>query len=264
MRAPGNNARMTGRHTMKIQCSAVAAAAACALLASCGGNGGDDNPGPPAGAQTFPQVAPNVGSLDFFAVVTTDEAGNDIVRGYEERVTKSGSDGSYELAQDDPGAGSVTVNGVLYRYDPTVRDFGGSSTNYAQAKSVTTLPDTTTPTTCTYQGGGHPRPLFVGQTWSTSYTVSCDGGTVTTYTNTGGVDAVESIAVYAGNFTALRTHDTITWTTHDGEIVVETVQAWIDPAHAFFTLKNITTYTRTGTVPVHHVVSTTTELQSRQ
>ena len=246
---------------MKTLCSAIAVAA-CALLASCGGNGSDDASGPPPGAQTFPQVAPTVGSLDTFAVVTVDEAGNEIVRGYEQRVTQAGSDGSYELAQDDPGAGSVTVNGVLYRYDPTVREFGGKDANYAQAKSVTTLPDGTT-TTCTYQGGGHPRPLYVGQTWSTRYTVTC-GGTVTPYANTGGVDAVETIAVHGGNFTALRTHDTITWTTHDGENVVENVQAWIDPAHSFFTLKNVTTYARTGTVPTHYVVSTTSELQSRQ
>lgn len=250
---------------MKIQCSAVAVAvAACAVLASCGGSSADDAAKPPAGAVTYPQVAPTVGSLDTFANVTVDELGNSIARGYEERVTKSGSDGSYELSQDDPTAQSITVNGVLYRYDPTVRDFGGSNTNYAESKSVTTPPDGTATTTCNYQGGGHPRPLFVGQSWSTSYTVSCDGGTVTTYTNTGGVDAVESITVAAGTFTALRTHDTITWTTHDGEVVVETVQAWIDPAHSFFTLKNVTTYTRTGIVPTHYVVSSTTELQSRQ
>ena len=247
---------------MKIHCSAVALAAAGALLASCGGNGGDD-PAPPAGAQTFAQVDPTVGSLDTFATVTVDESGNDIARGYEERVTKVGTDGSYELAQDDPNAEAITVNGVLYRYDPTVRDYGGKNANYAQAKSVATLPDGD-PTTCKYQGGGHPRPLWVGQTWSTSYTVTCDGGTVTTYANTGGVDAVESITVAAGTFTALRTHDTITWTTHDGEDVAEDVQSWIDPAHSFFTLKNITTYTRTGIVPAHHVVSSTAELQSRQ
>lgn len=255
---------MTARLTTQTPCSAVAAVAACAVLASCGGSSADDAPKPPAGAVTYPQVAPTVGSLDTFANVTVDESGNGIVRGYEERVTKAGSDGSYELAQDDPTGQSTTVNGVLYRYDPTVRDFGGSSANYAESKSVATLPDGKTKTTCNYQGGGHPRPLFVGQTWSTRYTVTCDGGTVTTYTNTGGVDAVESIAVVAGTFTALRTHDTITWTTHDGEIVVQDVQAWIDPAHSFFTLKNITTYTRTGTVPTHYVTSSTTELQSRQ
>ena len=245
---------------MKIHHAAIVIAASAAL-AACGGSGGDE-PGPPAGAPTFPQVAPTVGSLDTFAVVTTDEVGNQIVRGYEERVTASNSDGSYVLSQDDPSGSSVMVNGVLYRYDPTVRTFGGANANYAESKSVTTLPDGP-PTTCTYAGGGHPRPLYVGQTWTTSYEVKC-GNTDTIYTNTGGVDAVESIAVHAGNFTALRTHDTISWTTHDGENVVETVQSWIDPAHAFFTLKNITTYTRTGVVPTHYVVSTTTELQSRQ
>ncbi len=245
---------------MKIHHAAIAVAAG-AVLSACGGSGADD-PGPPAGAQTFPQVAPTVGSLDTFATVTVDEAGNSIARGYEERVTKSGSDGSYELSQDDPSGQAITVDGVLYRYDPTVRDYGGASTNYAQTKSVTTPPDGA-PAICTYSGGGHPRPLYVGQAWTTHYEVKC-GNTDTIYTNTGGVDAVESITIAAGTFTALRTHDTITWTTHDGEDVAEDVQSWIDPAHSFFTLKNITTYTRTGIVPAHHVVSSTAELQSRQ
>lgn len=260
----GNNGCLTGSKPMKFH-RAASLASACAALAACGGGGSDAvSSSPPAGATSYAQVAPTVGSLDTFANVTVDEAGNTIARTYEERVTRSASDGSYQLAQDDPNAQVLTVNGVTYRYDPTLRDFGGKSSNYAQVKSVATLPDGS-PSTCTWAttSGGHPRPFFVGQTWTTSYTVSCPG-TVTAYVATGSVDAVESITVAAGTFTALRLHVATSWSTAGGEDVVEQVQAWVDPAHSFFTLKNITTYQRTGTVPAHHVASMTTELQRRQ
>ncbi len=243
----------------------VALAAACTALAACGGNGDEVSSHPPAGVTAYPQVDPIVGSLDTFSVATVDDAGNTIARGYEERVTAVGGNGagSYELVQDDPSNQTVTVDGLTYHFDPVDRKYGGAAANYNLASTKETLPDNSELTcTTSVQSGGHPRPFYVGQTWTTRYTVTC-GSTATTYTDTGSVDAVESVTVAAGTFTALRTHGSTSWMTAGGESVVEQYQAWVDPAHAFFTLKNVTTYQRTGTVPAHYVASQTYELLSR-
>lgn len=245
------------------------AAAACATLAACGGKGGHTPPTskPPAGVTAYPQVDPTVGSLDTFASQSVDDAGNTVDAGYQQRVTKAGSDGSYELTQDDPSNQTVTVDGITYHFDKLVRTYGPASKNYNLDNTVEAVPGSNTPTTCrtSVQDGGHPRPFYVGQTWTIDYTVTCDTtGTTTAYEEVGVIDAAEPVTVPAGTFAALRTHGTISWTTRNGENVVQQYQAWIDPAHSFFTLKNIATYQRTGTLPAHYVASQTVELQSRQ
>ena len=244
-------------------CQLAAVAAACAVLAACGGNsGGDDTPTPPAGATTYPEVSPVLGQVDTFATVTTDDAANAVNRGYEERVTAAGADGSYTLEQDDPSNFTTTINGITYHYIPTVRTFGPTAGGNVQTGYTETLPSGASKCTQAFHGAHRAVPMWVGETWSLSYTITC-GSTVTNYTDVGAVDAAESVTVPAGTFTALKMHAAISWTTAAGQNVVEQSTNWVDPAHGFFTLKREVVYQRSGTVPAHFVTGQTVELQSR-
>jgi len=242
----------------------AAIATACSALVACGGNdAGDTSSKPPAGATTYPEVTPVVGQVDTFATVTTDDAANVVDRGYEERVTAVGADGSYTIAQDDPSNFTTTLNGITYHYVPTERQFGATSGGNLQTGYTETLADGQVSCKLAYQGGQRPSPMWVGQTWTLRYTVTC-GSTVTSYTDVGSVDAAEPVSVHAGTFNALKLRDTLRWTTSTGQNVVEQSTSWVDPAHGFFTLRREVSYQRSGTVPAHFVTGQTVELQSRQ
>ncbi len=247
---------------MKIH-HAAAVVAALSVLGGCGGSDAGDPGDPPVQATTYAEVTPPLGSLDSFQTVELDDSGNTVGRGYEERVTAVGADGSYQLTQDDPQNQTVTVDGITYHYDPTVRQYGPTSANNAQSQYTVTLPGGGT-ATCVYavQSGEHARPFYVGQSWTTNYTVTC--GTVTTaYVSTGTVAAVESITVPAGTFTTLKETTSSSWTTAAGQKIVEHSDLWMDPSHGFFTVKRVSTYQRSGNVPLHYVTQETVELQSR-
>lgn len=237
--------------------------AACSILCACGGD--DGTQAPPAGTTTYPEVVPTLGSVDAFVVANIDDSGNAIATAYEEHVTAVGGDGSYQLSQYDPGNQTLTVNGITYHYNPTVRDYGGSTTNDGQETgyTVTLASGGTVACTVAIQSGGHPRPWYVGQTWTVNYGVTC-GSSTTAYVETGSVDAAESITLPAGTFNALKNSSSTTWTTATGENIVEHSTAWVDPAHSFFTLKRVIAYQRTGNLPTHYVTSQTIELQSRR
>lgn len=247
---------------MKIH-HAAAIVAALSVLGGCGGNDAADQGEPPQGATSYAEVTPTLGSLDTFQTVSIDDSGNSVVQAYEERVTAVGADGSYQLTQDDPLNQTATVNGITYRYDPTVRQYGPTAANNVQSGYTVTLPSGGTATcTMTIQSGVHTKPMYVGQTWSTRYTVTC-GSATTAYLNTGTVAAVESVTVPAGTFTTLKEIYSSSWTTAAGQQIVEHSILWMDPAHGFFTVKRASTYERSGNVPLHHVDQQTVELQSR-
>lgn len=246
---------------MKIHHAAIVAA--LSILGGCGGNDAADQGEPPTGSASYAEVTPTLGSLDTFQTISTDDSGNTVAQAYEERVTAVGADGSYQLTQDDPLNQTLTVNGITYHYDPTVRQYAPTAANNTQTGYTVTLPSGGT-ATCLFavQSGVHARPFYVGQAWTTNYTVTC--GTVTTaYVSTGTVTSVESVTVPAGTFTTLKETYSSSWTTSSGQKIVEHTDLWMDPAHGFFTVKRVSTYERSGNVPLHHVDQQTVELQSR-
>ena len=246
---------------------AAAIMAALSVLVGCGGDGGGgdsaDGGTPPPGVTTYSEVTPTLGSVDTFTSVWVDEAMNTVTEGFEERVTAVGPDGSYQLTLDDPSNQTITVNGITYHYNPEVAQHGATSANNAESGYTDTLPSGAKATcTVAFQSGVHAKPYYVGQTFSTHDTVTC-GSVTTAYVTAGSVAAFESVTVPAGTFSALRETYSTSWTTAAGQAIVEHTDLWMDPAHGFFTIKRVSTYERSGNVPLHHVDQQTVELQSR-
>lgn len=241
--------------------STIGAAAAACCLAACGGGGGDSATSPAtSGTTTYAFVTPTVGARDTFTTTTVDDSNNTITGGYEETVASVASDGSYTLSQVDPSGASVTVNGLLYRFDPRVTSFDASG--HEMAIEIT-RPTGVVDCTLATQAGGHVVPWYVGQAWTQSLTESCSPGASIAYALVGQVTSYESVTVPAGTFMALKVVSTQTWTDPTGQTVVETITHWADPAHSLFTLKTIYSLARSGTVPAHYTVSETIELASR-
>jgi len=237
------------------------------VLGGCGGDGGAgdsvDGGTPPPGVTTYSEVTPTPGSVDTFTSVWVDEALNTVAEGYEERVTAVDPDGSYQLTLDDPSNQTITVNGITYHYNPEVAQYGATSANNVVSGYTDTLPSGAIATcTVAFRSGIHAKPYYVGQTFSTHETDTC-GSVSTEYVTAGSVTAVESVTVPAGTFSALKESYSTSWTTASGQAIVMHTDLWMDPAHGFFTLKRVSTYERSGNVPVHHVTTQTIELQSR-
>lgn len=249
-----------------IRLAAIAALGSC--VAACGGGGGSGDDGgagagpntPPAGTTTYAQGTPVVGTSDVFVTAEVDDSNNTIDGTYTQRVASVNADGSYTLTQVDPTGDAPVVNGIDYRFAPVTRTFDGKG---EQLSADFTLADGTT-RDCTFlTAQGHPTPWYVMQAWESVVEESCTPGSSEPMVIAGSVVNLESVTVPAGTFTALRLEETQTWTDANGQKISASVTHWVDPAHSLFTLKTITTYTRSGNVPAHYVVSQTVELQSR-
>ncbi|MGN6528411.1 MAG: hypothetical protein ACTHL8_18635 [Burkholderiaceae bacterium] len=241
-----------------------AAGALGCLLAACGGGGGDGNTGgasgqPPAGATTYTQTTPVAGATDVFSITSVDDSNNTVTVGYTQRVASVTGPHSYVLTQVDPSNDSPVVNGVNYHFNATTITYDqGSETSLTDTSAGGTVQD------CTFalQSGGHPNPWWVGQAYSYAVQENCTPGDLRSIAESGTVAALEQVTVPAGTFTALKLQASETWV-ENGQTVDEQITRWVDPAHSFFTIKTVTTYTRSGNVPAHYVTSQTVELQSR-
>ena len=247
-----------------IKIAAIAALGSC--LVACGGNGDDDaSTGPttpPAGTTTYPTVTPKVGATESFVTTRVDNSNNTVNGTYTERVASANADGSYAIQTNDPTGSVVTVDGITYRYNPTLSNY---DTDAHLASEAITLANGSTQN-CAYttvSGEFSPYPSWVGQGWAATRQESCTPGTVETIVESGSVQALESVTVPAGTFTALKSTSVQTWTDANGQNITETTVHWSDPAYSLFTIKTIVTYVRSGNVPTHYVTTDTIELQSR-
>jgi hypothetical protein len=239
----------------------AALSAACAALSACGGSGDSPAPPPPAPAPAAPQVynyvAPTLGETDVWTQVLTDNLGNAVPMEIRQRVTAVHDDGTMQFTFDDPTGVDVVEDGVTFRVTPEVADVAanGSTIDYTN-----TAVDGTQ-TTCVYGNPSsataaarvaqslalrHPDSLYVGQTWTTTYTIACGTQAPVTYTSTGSVGAMESVAVGAGVFQALRETVSITYTV--GGIDYRTDETlWRDPARSLFAVMIENSYWRSDT-----------------
>lgn len=233
-------------------------ALAIGALAACGGGGGGTStpPGP-----TYSFATPTVGEQRTYAVTDTDNSSNTINLTSQQTVTSVNSDGTFDVNIIDPTGTSVIVNGTDYSIIPGawVEDSSGRDL------SVLFSPVSAPSYTCTYNpnGLGPGFPISVGQTWQLSFIETC-GGSGVSYTQTGTVEDVETIAVTAGSFKTVRLSSTVTWTTAAGGNVTETITRWVDSTTGRG-VKESANFARTGVLPVSsYLVSQTVELQSVQ
>ncbi|MBI1890296.1 MAG: hypothetical protein HYS18_06615 [Burkholderiales bacterium] len=125
---------------------------------------------------------------------TSQTVGNYIFTRYYQTA---GSDGSATFTQTF----TDTFNSNSTSYD----SYGGTTSSSSNATNNSIAG------TCTYLPGlrGVSTPYYVGKSWNNSSTATCSGATYS-FANKGTIEAVESVTVPAGTFTALREVFTIT------------------------------------------------------
>jgi hypothetical protein len=228
-------------------------------LAACGGEGGNgSNTGGTGTAYAF--VPPVVNSSRIYSETIVDNSNNTIDVGYMETVLAVAADGTITEQQQSTTGSGDSVNGTVYTLateNQIYNDFG-RETGFTYTES------NGTPGSCTYApyAGGPMPPLKVGQTWQLNYTETCNANAPIDYSQTGSIVDVESVAVPAGTFTALKLQSTTIWTDATGTMHTQTTTNWLDTA-SFHSVKESITYVDSGTVPINgYAVSRTIELQS--
>jgi hypothetical protein len=164
-------------------------------------------------------------------------------------VTAVAADGVITEEQQSTTGGGNTVNGTDYSIPTETVTYNESDGSQGS---------------CTYTpyAGGPTPPLTAGQSWQINYTRACNGNASIAYSQQGNVTAVESVAVPAGMFTALKLQSTITWTDLDGTTHLEMATNWLDIA-TFHSVKQSISYQYSGTLPTSgYAVSRQIVLQS--
>ena len=253
----------------------AALAAACASMAACGGNGDSTPPAPPPQQQTFSYVAPALGTTDTWTRVLTDSLGTTVTLQLRQRVTQANADGSEVWTYDDP-TGIVEVHdGLTFRTTPQVDDVspGGSVTDYTNTHvdgtQVTCTYGPATTGTATANAGRvtelaarRGESFSIGQTWTSTYAISCVGQTPITYRATASVIGYETVTVPAGTFQAVK--ETVQLTYDDnGSASTANTTMWRDPAHSMFIVKSDEAILHDG-VTTAYIARDQRELSSRQ
>jgi hypothetical protein len=226
-------------------------------LAACGGNGDTNTPG---SGTSYPFVPPIVDSSRVYTETIVDNSNDTIIVGYVVTVTAVAADGVITEEQQSTTGGGNTVNGTDYSIPTETVTYNafGREIDYTYPESNGSQGS------CTYTpyAGGPTPPLTVGQIWQINYTRACSGNPPISYSQQGNVAAVESVAVPAGVFAALKLQSTITWTDLEGTTHMETATNWLDIA-TFHSVKQSISYQYSGTLPTTgYAVSRQIELQS--
>ncbi len=117
--------------------------------------------------------------------------------------------------------------------------------------------------TCTESpnGVGPQFPVSVGQTWALTFAITCGAGAPVSYTQTGTVVDVESIAVPAGTFSTVKLQSTIVWTDPLGTVHTTSLTSWRNVVDGR-SVKQVENYSFSVPPAGGHAVSRTTVLQS--
>lgn len=215
-------------------------------VAACNTTGsGSENSG---SGQAYAFTPPPSASVRRYTETIVDNSSNSIELGYTDTVTGVESNGSYQVDVLDPSGTSVTVNGTPYFIPTEAQNLTASG----QLTSETQTLAGGTSITCTYDphGSGPDFPVKVGQTWNLDCTVTCGNNAPVSYTQNGVVSDVESVAVPAGIFNALKLQSTVTWTDAKGTTHTQTTSNWRDVATSI-SVKQSSTTTYAGTLPTN-------------
>jgi hypothetical protein len=226
-------------------------------LAACGGNGDTNAPG---SGTSYQFVSPIVDSSRAYTETIVDNSNNTIIVGYMVTVTAVAADGVITEEQQSTTGGGNIIDGTDYSIPTETVTYNafGREIGYTYPESDGSEGS------CVYTpyAGGPMPPLTVGQTWQINYTRACNGNPSIDYSQQGNVTAVESVAVPAGMFTALKLQSTITWTDLAGTTHLETATNWLDIA-TFHTVKQSISYQYSGALPTAgYAVSRQIVLQS--
>jgi|SRR5579863_154136 len=233
-------------------------AALAVSLAGCGGKSMGDPSGGDSTLHAF--VPPALNSQRLYAETITDNQHNVILLSYTETVTAVAADGSYTVVQQGTNNQSQVVDGTTY----FIQDETLSVNNSGQTTAYTFAAPGGVPVTCTYapNGPGPDFPVAVGVTWTLDYTFGCGAQPPIAYVQNGTVVDIESVAVPAGTFTAIKLQSTITWTDALGTMRTQTVTNWLDMM-TLVSVKESLTIAYAGTMPITgYPVSRETVLQS--
>jgi len=255
--------------------------AACATLAACGGgDGGSTPPAPPPPPplplpQTFSYVAPALGSTDNWNRTLTDSAGTRVTLQLRQRVTQANPDGSEVWTYDDPSGVVETHDGLTFRTTPQVDDVspGGSVTDYTNTHLDGTQ------VTCAYGPAGNGtaaanvgrvtelaarrgESFSIGQTWTSSYTITCAGQTPVTFHATASVIGYETVTVPAGTFQAVK-ETVVAAYVDNGTAVTASTTLWRDPGRSMFSVKSDEAIVHDGATAAY-IARDERELSSRQ
>ena len=226
----------------------AALGAACAALAACGGSSAPPPapaPAPPA-PQTFDYVAPTVGETDVFTRILTDSQGTRIAMQIRQQVTAANADGTLMVAYDDPTGTDVVEDGLTFRTTPELAhvatnggtlDYTVTGTDGSQVSCTYGAPDSDG---TIEQAGraralalGHPDSLQVGQSFKSTYAITCGSQAPVTFHVSGSVVDLESVAVGAGTFMAVKEQVTTSWVAN-GFTNSTDATIWRDQARSLF------------------------------
>jgi hypothetical protein len=233
-------------------------AALAASLTGCGGTSSDGSSGGNSTLHAF--VAPPVNSQRLYTETISDNQHSVVLLSYTETVTAVAADGSYTVVQQDPNNQSLVVDGTTYFIQMETLSINPSG----QTTAYTFAAPGGVPITCTYapNGPGPDFPVAVGETWTLDYTFGCGAQVPIAYVQNGAVVDIESVAVPAGNFTAIKLQSTISWTDALGTMRTQTVTDWRDMMTLVLVKESIT-IAYAGTLPITgYPVSTQIVLQS--
>jgi hypothetical protein len=254
----------------------AALGAACAALAACGGgNSTPPAPAPAPAPQSFSYVAPALGATDTWSRVLTDSVGTGVAMQVRLRVTQVNADGSQVWTYDDPTGVDVVQDNLAFRTVPEVIDISatGGTLDYTATRADGTQ------VTCTYGPGAtataaanagrvtelaarRAQDITIGQTYTSTYAITCAGQAPVTYHATAYVIGYESVTVPAGSFQAVKETVSLTYTDNGVDGIVTTT-LWRDPANSMLSVKSDQAVFRSGATTAY-LTRDQRELLSRQ
>jgi hypothetical protein len=227
-----------------------------AAVAGCGGGASHDSGG---SGTSYAYVVPIVNSTRVYTEAIVDNSNNTINVGFSQTVQAVNGDGSIvEMEQSTTGPSAV-INGTNYAIPTETQTYNaqGQETEYVDLSVTPNLSCNLDP-----HGAGPNWPVQVGQTWSLDYNLTCGTTVSIAYTQTGSVIGVESVAVPAGTFMAIKLQSIISWTSANGTMRTETTTNWRDLATSYSVKQSISVAV-SGTAPTSgYPVSRQIELQS--
>jgi hypothetical protein len=209
----------------------------CLALGGCGGAAtpigtSNQGSGPP-----YAFTAPVANSTRSYTDTVTDNTGNTIDLGFTETVNVVNPDGSF-VVEYQPSSDSIFVNGTNYGGPSETQSY---DTSGHEVSYVFTAADASI-VTCNLDphGIGPDFPVRVGATWSIQYALDCTSTPTVTYTQSGTVEDVETVAVPAGTYLALKLQSTLSWTDAGGTTRTESITNWRDVASSVSVKQEIT------------------------
>jgi len=198
-----------------------------ALVTACGGGGSSNasSASDPA-ATTYAFTTPTVDSPHLSAQTIIDNFNNTINETISDQVTAVNPDGSYVVHKEDPTHNSIEVEGRNYSIETETINYNSAGQEVSYSYAATDGSQKT----CVFSphGAGPTYPIVIGDTWSSSWTITCANNSPIAYTQTGSVVDVESVTVPTGTFTALKVQSTIVWTDANGTTHTESLSTWRD------------------------------------